>query len=47
MGDYKGADICFVSYVLDRALAKLTGRLSDTESYLVVQYGNKMMAYRI
>jgi hypothetical protein len=36
-----------VSYALDRALAKLTGRLSDTKSYLVVQYGNKMMACRI
>jgi len=36
-----------VSYALDRDLAKLTGRLSDTESYLVVQYGNKMMVYRI
>jgi hypothetical protein len=36
-----------VSYALDKALAKLTGRLSGTESYLVVQYGNKMMAYGI
>jgi hypothetical protein len=36
-----------VRYALDRALAKLTGRLSDTESYLVVKYGKKMMAYGI
>ena len=39
--------ISLVGYSLDRAMEKLTGMLSDTESYLVVQYRNKMMAYRI
>jgi hypothetical protein len=36
-----------VSYALDKALAKMTGRLSDNESHLVVQYGNKTMLWDI